>query len=205
LDSRLLGWKLLYLCVSTFWPSAELKPILISHLAAHAPPKIHQKEFGFNVISDLAYHCYIALDDKSPPAGEPPSMQDIEKITNGTLGAVKSFFSVEAGDETDEKGEPITETVEEGTEGGEPTSTTGGGVLNSGWKVLRPSEGGPTPPTPPTPTPELPPPPPRPSVKPAPPPSDAPHPPIEDGPPPVDAEVPADLTLSYGKKRPGEP
>jgi len=122
LDSRLLGWKLLYLCVSTFWPSQELKPILVSHLAAHAPPKINKREFGFNTIPDLAYHCYIALDDKSPPANEPPSMQDIEKITNGTLGAVKSFFSMDDDEEGEEegKGEPTTETMEMDT-GGQPT------------------------------------------------------------------------------------
>jgi len=107
-DSQTLGWKLLYLCVSTFWPSEELRTILVSHLAAHAPPEINKREFGFNTIADLAYYCYIALHDNSPPVNnEPPSMQDIEKITNGTLGIIKSFFSMDPDeDEGEAKSEP---------------------------------------------------------------------------------------------------
>jgi len=105
-DSNLLGWKLIYLCVSTFWPSQEFKPILVSHLAENAPVKINKREFGFNHVEDLAYHCYIALDDKTPPVGEAPSMTDIEKITTGTLGSIPSFFSVDAGDEKGAHGAP---------------------------------------------------------------------------------------------------
>jgi len=106
IDSCLLGWKLMYLCVSTFWPSDELRPCVLSHLAAHAPSKITQKEFGFNTEAELAYHCYVAMDETSPPAGEPPSMQDIEKITNGTLGAIKSFYAVQIESKDEEKEGP---------------------------------------------------------------------------------------------------
>eukprot|EP00808_Paulinella_micropora_P029786 g80336.t1 len=74
-------------------PSDELRPCVISHLAAHAHPRITQKEFGFNSIADLAYHCFKAIDVKTPPILEPPSMSDIEKITNGTLGSVMSYFA----------------------------------------------------------------------------------------------------------------
>jgi hypothetical protein len=171
LDSRTLGWKLLYLCVSTFWPSQELRPILVSHLAAHAPPKINKREFGFNTIADLAYHCYIALDDKSPPANEPPSMQDIEKITNGTLGAVKSFFSMDP-DEDEEGGE----------QKGEPTTVT----ENMDAELEQNGVAPPSDPFPPTPqvvfkqAPPPPPPQPRASMHPS-----QPHPP-SDGPPPPD-------------------
>jgi len=146
MDSCLLGWKLMYLCVSTFWPSDELRPCLLSQLAAHAPPKITQKEFGFNTIPELAYHCYVAMDEASPPAGEPPSMQDIEKITNGTLGAVKSFFaleSVQAEGKTEEVGDDLppaddapippdedTEPPEEdGADGPPPPGAAGGPAL----------------------------------------------------------------------------
>lgn len=53
--SCLKGWKLLYLCLSSFTPSYEMGLILLSHITKHA----RQHGIGtFDTIQDVARHCY---------------------------------------------------------------------------------------------------------------------------------------------------
>eukprot|EP00808_Paulinella_micropora_P021456 g76053.t1 len=96
-DSLLLGWKLFFLCISTFWPSDLLRPVVLSYLAAHAPPTLPEQGEPsrpvFATVADLACHCFKAIDVKSPPVLEAPSLNDIEKLTNNTLAAVLSYYS----------------------------------------------------------------------------------------------------------------
>jgi len=105
-ESNLLGWKLIYLCVITFLPSNTLKPFLLSHAANEAPLTVREA-YGFNSVEDLAYQTYSILEtpDLGETTGDLPSMNDIEKLTLGTMGVVESL-EVEEGKENSSDAPP---------------------------------------------------------------------------------------------------
>merc|ERR1719229_1340577 len=90
LMNRCYGMKLFYLCISTFAPSSNLTPFVMSHLAMFAHTELPSELVGFNSIEDLATNCWISYDLLARTVGpgetgDPPSMQDIEQLTMGKL------------------------------------------------------------------------------------------------------------------------
>ena len=112
--STLLGLKLLYLCLSTFSPSPSLSPFILSHLALFAMAALPAGGVGFSSVDELATNCWLVweagererdnrereladrrdrgehVDDARKEQLERskmkiPSMQDIERLTMGTL------------------------------------------------------------------------------------------------------------------------
>ena len=115
--SLLLGLKLLYLCLSTFQPSASLSPFILSHLALFALaqlPAAGGAAVGYSSVDELATNCWLVWEagEREREARERelaerrergeqiddarveqlhrskmkiPSMQDIERLTMGTL------------------------------------------------------------------------------------------------------------------------
>ena len=112
--SLLLGLKLLYLCLSTFAPSPALSPFILSHLALFAMASLPAGGVGFSSVDELATNCWLVweagererqnrerelaerrergeqIDDARKEQLERskmkiPSMQDIERLTMGTL------------------------------------------------------------------------------------------------------------------------
>jgi hypothetical protein len=82
-DSAILGWKLMYLCLSVFPPvTEELEKVLVSHIAAFANPRI-QKHMSFDTLDNVAANCYVALQKivRSGARTEPPSLEDIRLLT----------------------------------------------------------------------------------------------------------------------------
>ena len=123
--SVLLGFKLLYLCLSTFTPSVALTPFILSHLAMYALHALPADGVRFGSVDELATNCWLVLEagererenrereiDERRERGEVitaaritelerarmrvPSMQDIERLTMGTL--------MSAGSHSDEDG-----------------------------------------------------------------------------------------------------
>jgi len=99
-DSMILGLKLFYLCISTFAPSKDLTPFVFSHLGILAHQKLPEGPVGFNTTKDLATNCWIAHElfvatVEPGESGDPPSMQDIEQMTQGKLAPM---FAHEATD-----------------------------------------------------------------------------------------------------------
>ena len=112
--SLLLGLKLLYLCLSTFTPSVALTPFILSHLALYAMPALPADGVRFGSVDEMATNCWLVLEagdreregrerevEERREKGEVitaarleeierarmkvPSMQDIERLTMGTL------------------------------------------------------------------------------------------------------------------------
>jgi len=82
-DSLILGWKLLYLCCSTFPPvTDELEKVILSHIATVANPKV-QKHMPFDTVENVAANCYIAFQRtiNNGPKTEPPSLDEIRSLT----------------------------------------------------------------------------------------------------------------------------
>jgi hypothetical protein len=96
-ESLLYGLKLLYLCLSTFPPSAGLKLCLYSHLAQYALPTLPSDALGLQLPGDVASSAFIAYEHVQAltAAGfmpKPPSMADIEAITQGNLAKRSARF-----------------------------------------------------------------------------------------------------------------
>ena len=112
--SLLLGLKLLYLALSTFSPSPALSPFILSHLALFAMSSLPAGGVGFTSVDGLATNCWLVWEagererenrereladrrDRGEHIDEVrreqfersrmkiPSMQDIERLTMGTL------------------------------------------------------------------------------------------------------------------------
>jgi hypothetical protein len=82
-DSNILGWKLLYLCCSTFPPvTDELEKVILSHIATFANPKV-QKHMPFDTVENIAANCYIAFQRtvNNGARSEPPSLDEIRSLT----------------------------------------------------------------------------------------------------------------------------
>ena len=83
MESLLLGWKLMYLCLSTFPPNSdELEKILLSHIAEIANPKV-QKYIPFDTVENVASNCYMAIlkIKQTGPRQEPPDLDEIRNLT----------------------------------------------------------------------------------------------------------------------------
>jgi hypothetical protein len=83
MDSVILGWKLLYLCVSTFPPvTEELEKVVLSHIASYANPKM-QKHMPFDTVENIAANCYVAFQKTlaSGAKSEPPTLDEIRSLT----------------------------------------------------------------------------------------------------------------------------
>ena len=97
-DSQLLGLKLFYLCLSSFPPSAALKPCIWSHLSQFAHPTLPDgAALGFQLPADIASGCYVTMEHCGTLAGaniavRPPTMSDIESMTNGSLAKRSGKF-----------------------------------------------------------------------------------------------------------------
>jgi len=101
-ESVILGLKLFYLCISTFAPSKDLTPFVFSHLALFAHPELPEGPVGFNTIEDLATNCWIAHEllvatVSAGESGDPPSMQDIEQMTQGKLAPMLPMEAADYG------------------------------------------------------------------------------------------------------------
>ncbi len=80
-ESVLLGWKLIYLCLKTFSPlTEEMKGILLSHIAEIANPVVH-KHMGFDSAPNIATNCFLLLQDPKRIKGELPSLEEIRLLT----------------------------------------------------------------------------------------------------------------------------
>lgn len=97
-ESMLRGFKLLYICISSFPPSPDFKPYIVSHLASHAHQTFPSDALGFNDVADLATNCYFMLEDVCRlPAGQlpvAPVQYDIDRITQGTYQSMKLWEAV---------------------------------------------------------------------------------------------------------------
>ena len=82
-DSEILGFKLLYLCLSSFGPvTDEMKNILRSHIAEVATPKV-QRYMSMDTLENVAANCWVALEQamENVEKAEPPSLDHIKSIT----------------------------------------------------------------------------------------------------------------------------
>eukprot|EP00808_Paulinella_micropora_P026915 g54243.t1 len=95
-DSELMGFKLMYLCLQAFKPSAHLLPIINSHLASVCAPW-NLRKFGWRDPGELAFQCYMLLSENKEGTGKTPSMPAIDKVTSGSLPLVKSPFQEDIG------------------------------------------------------------------------------------------------------------
>lgn len=94
-ESLCLGWKLVYLCLSTFPPaSEELEKILLSHISSVANPKI-QKHMPFDNVDNIASNCFVALQKimASGPKKDPPTLEDIRVLTETKASKLRVFMS----------------------------------------------------------------------------------------------------------------
>lgn len=81
-ESLLLGWKLIYLCLSCFGPTdSELVSVLNSHIAQVATRKL-QKHIPFDTIENVAANCYLMLLKAKDLSfcNPPPSIEEIHKF-----------------------------------------------------------------------------------------------------------------------------
>eukprot|EP00457_Paulinella_chromatophora_P000053 gb/GEZN01000053.1/.p1 GENE.gb/GEZN01000053.1/~~gb/GEZN01000053.1/.p1 ORF type:complete len:2897 (+),score=759.98 gb/GEZN01000053.1/:46-8736(+) len=95
-ESELMGFKLMYLCLQAFKPSAHLLPIVNSHLASVCAPW-NLRKFGWRDPGELAFQCYMLLSESADGTGKTPSMSQIDKVTSGGLPLVKSPFQEDIG------------------------------------------------------------------------------------------------------------
>jgi len=58
-DSKELGFKLMYLCLSTFPPTKAFKPYLLSHLAILTHPDLPKGLYPFDTVPNIVTNCYL--------------------------------------------------------------------------------------------------------------------------------------------------
>jgi hypothetical protein len=95
MESLCLGWKLIFLCLSTFPPaSEELEKILLSHIAGVANSKI-QKYMPFDTVDNIASNCFVALQKiiANGPRKDPPSLEEIRVLTEAKASKLRVFMS----------------------------------------------------------------------------------------------------------------
>ncbi|MES1907960.1 MAG: hypothetical protein MHM6MM_000984 [Cercozoa sp. M6MM] len=82
-QSCVRGWKVLYLCLGAFTPSAQVfGPCLLSHLAVFADPRPRQL-CSFDTLKEAAASCFLQWQlTKQIPAADRrvPSMRDISRV-----------------------------------------------------------------------------------------------------------------------------
>lgn len=61
-ESILLGMKLFFLCISTYIPSKDLSPYVLSHLAQFACRNLQDATHEYNDTRSIATHCWIAYN-----------------------------------------------------------------------------------------------------------------------------------------------
>jgi hypothetical protein len=87
--SNLLGWKMMYMCLLSFAPNTdEMEKIILSHIAAHADPKI-QDWMGLDSVPNIAAQCYRQLNEitRSESNPIPLTLDDIQAITVSNISA----------------------------------------------------------------------------------------------------------------------
>lgn len=83
-ESLLLGWKLMYLCLNVFNPkNADLENVIRSHIVDIANPKV-QKYMPFDTVQNVASNCWLALrkSKETQYRNRPlPTIEEIRALT----------------------------------------------------------------------------------------------------------------------------
>lgn len=87
------GLQLMYLCLSTFAPSSDIKMFLFSHLAIFARREYPMVPIGFNTKGDLATNCWVAFQlltamVEEGDCADIPEISDIDLLIQGKFAKI---------------------------------------------------------------------------------------------------------------------